>query len=362
MSKLFRDNFDKFAVYSDALDSYLASEEERQVIDVAKSALEAMTSTYSDYDSLTPYCSAVRGDALLKSISSVPNIPGVRRFLVIAVAFIREATLNNSNRSHSEQVVLTHFLGKSEYAESDPADEFWANYEVDYIRYVLPQILLNKKQAEILYENKNLDSKVREARDGIEEEVARSKLDLQNIQERIEAYKAELSKLASEYNFVGLADGFKQLLKIKGREKRASLTFVALLGVVSAILPVVFVLIVAGAALNGFIPQNWTPAAITKIVAIAGVEVTIIYFFRVTLREYMLIRSQVTNLQLRLTLCTFIEGYSEFSGRIRISEGGSSLNLFEGLIFGPLPEGDISLPATVDGLEQAVKLAQALKK
>ena len=97
------------------------------------------------------------------------------------------------------------------------------------------------------------------------------------------------------------------------------------------------------------------------MIALLGVEVVVLYFFRIALKSYLLARSQETNLQLRLALCSFIEGYLDFSAKASSRKADVGLQSFEALIFGNLPYDDPSLPATLDGIEQIAKILQSVK-
>ncbi|WP_353243078.1 hypothetical protein [Providencia sp.] len=83
-----------------------------------------------------------------------------------------------------------------------------------------------------------------------------------------------------------------------------------------------------------------------------------IYYFRVALINYNSIKAELNQINLRTTLCMFIQGYVEFSQR---NDNHDSLSKFESLIFSNIVSDDKNIPTTLDGLDQLAKLIGALK-
>ncbi|MCX9118031.1 hypothetical protein [Providencia rettgeri] len=83
-----------------------------------------------------------------------------------------------------------------------------------------------------------------------------------------------------------------------------------------------------------------------------------IYYFRVALINYNSIKAELNQINLRTTLCMFIQGYVEFSQR---NDNHDSLSKFESLIFSNIVSDDKNIPTTLDGLDQLAKLISALK-
>jgi len=85
-----------------------------------------------------------------------------------------------------------------------------------------------------------------------------------------------------------------------------------------------------------------------------------VYFFRVLLFNYKSVKSQILQIDLRKTLCRFIQNYSEYSSNIKKNDA-SSLDKFESIIFSGIVTDDGNLPSTFDGMEQIGKLIKAAK-
>lgn len=83
-----------------------------------------------------------------------------------------------------------------------------------------------------------------------------------------------------------------------------------------------------------------------------------LYLFRVSLLNYQSIKAELTQINLRRSLCMFIQGYTEFSVK---HEDRSSLSKFESLVFSNVIPDSKKIPSTLDGLEQLAKLFESMK-
>jgi len=86
----------------------------------------------------------------------------------------------------------------------------------------------------------------------------------------------------------------------------------------------------------------------------------LLYFFRVTLFNYKSVCAQVLQIELRMTLCRFIQHYSEHAAAIK-KNSDVTLDRFETVIFSGLVSNDSDLPATFDGVEQLTSLFKTMK-
>ena len=66
-------------------------------------------------------------------------------------------------------------------------------------------------------------------------------------------------------------------------------------------------------------------------------------------------------LELRKSLCQFIQNYAEYAKEIKENDG-VVLDKFENLIFSSIVASDDKIPTTFDGMEQIAKLAEIFKK
>ncbi|MET0013053.1 MAG: hypothetical protein ABW088_05315 [Sedimenticola sp.] len=196
-------------------------------------------------------------------------------------------------------------------------------------------------------------------------EVSRSAIDLREEWEndlaekeaRVLSLKESLNKYESGFNFVGLFDGFNDLSNEKTTEKNNLLFWLRVLGVL-IVSPLVVEVIVIYLNLDN-LDNIKIPLALSTIPTISLV-VIFIYYFRVLLFNYKSVKSQLLQIELRKTLCRFIQHYTEYSSEIK-KKDGDSLEKFENIIFSGIVSDDEKLPSTFDGVEQISKLIKAAK-
>jgi hypothetical protein len=184
--------------------------------------------------------------------------------------------------------------------------------------------------------------------------------------EKLETYKAEVKSIgervdgvAGKQNFVSLAEAFNNLIE----SKKAELTAVdkRLLWMALAVLaPLVLSFVVT--TLIWLLHENPAAELKDKIIYFAPViiplEVVLIYFFRIFLKEQLSLKGQILQLELRYGVCAFIKGYAEFVKTI----GDNKLDKFEALIFSGITPDPTAVPGTFDGMEQLAGLVQKLQK
>lgn len=308
-------------------------------------ALGSMLENSEEYDRnaiLTPKWIGSSFKSLL--IGKDYSDSAIKKLLSLAARIVREVTIRRSSYTALEMEILDHYINPRSSLKGDDLAQ------ADYIRNGLPISI----QRDILESISDAGRSAELVKNGL--------LDgLGEVERRIDAYRGELGKLESNYNFVGLTAAFKKLLEEKRKEKWVSFIASVGLGLFAIGIPLaVLVMRASGVAKDLLDPSSWSPAALIFIVAIFGVEVVALYFFRIALKNYQVTRSQITSLQLRNALCAFIEGYVEFRGRCA-GKDYSALSGFEKLIFAGLPDGDGGLPSTVDGLAQVTDLIKAAR-
>jgi hypothetical protein len=91
-----------------------------------------------------------------------------------------------------------------------------------------------------------------------------------------------------------------------------------------------------------------------------SVEIILIYFFRVILLNHRSVKAQAMQIELRQTLCQFIQSYAEYSAKIK-KQDGVALEKFESLIFSGILSDPEKLPSTFDGIEQIGNFIKSVK-
>lgn len=181
--------------------------------------------------------------------------------------------------------------------------------------------------------------------------------ELSGRETRVNTLKEELSRYETGFNFVGLFDGFNDLSSDKKAEKENLLFWLKVLGFL-IVIPLVAEMIVLYLNLDNLDKvKNVLALSIVPTISLVAI---FIYYFRVILFNYKAAKSQLLQIELRKTLCRFIQHYSEYSSKIK-EKDKESLDKFENIIFSGIVSDDERLPTTFDGVEQLGKLIKSVK-
>ncbi|MDN3647873.1 hypothetical protein QWZ13_02970 [Reinekea marina] len=181
--------------------------------------------------------------------------------------------------------------------------------------------------------------------------------DLSARETRVDRLKKSLSEYENGFNFVGLYQGFDDLAEAKSTERDNILFWLRILSVI-IVFPILAELIVIYQNLDNI--SGIRDGLIVSLFPTLSLAAIAIYYFRVLLFNYKSVKSQLLQIDLRKTLCRFIQHYSEYSSEIK-KQDADSLEKFENIIFSGIVTEDGSLPSTYDGIEQLGKLIKSAK-
>jgi hypothetical protein len=175
---------------------------------------------------------------------------------------------------------------------------------------------------------------------------------------RVNNLKENLDQYESAFNFVGLHQGFAELGDAKRCEKNGILVWLVVFGI----------LIILPFACEGYL--IWThletleklkTALLVSVVPTLSVAGILVFYFRVLLHNFNAAKSQVLQIELRKTLCRFIQSYVLYAEKMK-EKNSDSLSRFENIIFSGIVSSDEKLPSTFDGIEQLGNLIKSIKK
>lgn len=153
--------------------------------------------------------------------------------------------------------------------------------------------------------------------------------ELSKREARVDSLRESLSKYENAFNFVGLYQGFDELSTEKRGERDGILFWLRVLSVL-IVSPVVAELIFVYMHLDNIAAvKDGLLVSIFPTVSLVAISV---YYFRVLLFNYKSVKSQLLQIDLRKTLCRFIQNYSEYSGEMKKKDAGS-LDKFESIVF-----------------------------
>lgn len=181
--------------------------------------------------------------------------------------------------------------------------------------------------------------------------------DIEKRQKLLHGISDNIKNLTSEYNFVGLVNGFTSLKSTKEVERKVAFCTLIAIGALMLILPVCQIIFV----INKIESINkYQTTLVYSLPTIIAVEVILLYFFRVVLSQFKSVKAQLLQVDLRISLCQFIESYAEYVSKIR-EKDSSALSKFEALIFSGLVTDESGIPSTFDGIEQVASLIRSLR-
>lgn len=194
----------------------------------------------------------------------------------------------------------------------------------------------------------------------VNDAISKWSKNLSDIEVKVALHEENLKKHHQNYNFVGLSKAFHEMFQQKKREKNKIL---ALLVVVGGLMMVPLLLQFASGEATAFMRVaggDLTAASISKLLSLVALEVVLVYFFRIILHNFYSVKAQLLQLDLRQSLCAFIESYVDFAQEKK-SKGGESLSRFEALVFSGISPDVKNIPNTFDGIDQLAKLIKELK-
>lgn len=173
----------------------------------------------------------------------------------------------------------------------------------------------------------------------------------------IKDLESSLKKHEIAFNFVGLYAGFSKLGRIKKEEYCWAKRIMFLLGVLiplPLIAEAIYMLSMPVEALANY-------SYLIKTIPIFSLTLIMIYYFRISLNNYNSIRAQIMQIELRKSLCRFIQSYAEYVKGVKSNGNESLLVKFEEIIFSNIMTSEEKVPSTFDGLEQLAGLIGAVK-
>lgn len=174
----------------------------------------------------------------------------------------------------------------------------------------------------------------------------------------VEKWHNSLKNYKEAFNFVGIFDGFNQLHKKKVEElwwARFGLLSLAviLLGSLSYEIYSIRDIIIEKGSID-------TVSLIALTVPFTILIFLLLYFFKIVLQTMRSIQAQLLQLDLRLTLCRFIQGYAASASDLK-KQHPEGFEKFESVIFSPLVSSDDKIPNTFEGLDQLSSVVNIIK-
>ncbi|MGQ5713318.1 hypothetical protein ACUIJ3_04135 [Enterobacter cloacae] len=189
------------------------------------------------------------------------------------------------------------------------------------------------------------------------EEVKKLANDVGKSLEEVKALEERVSKLRTKYNFVGLSSGFSQIKDKKEEELRTSeVAYKNLFGCMF-ICPLAILLI------HVFFPEKLPQGynILQVFLPFITIEMVMLYFFRLSYLEAKSLRAQLLQIDLKLSLCSFIDNYVKYR-KEHNTNVRKVLDSFDSVIFSPIQANENNIPSMFDGMEALANLADKIIK
>lgn len=283
-------------------------------------------------------------------------------FYICCARFLKEYIMYLS-RNKSSNVFITSLWNSFESDDLSLLNDRCLK-QVDYIKNEMGVSILNfyfgdqgfKAFLDFSNNIKQADIKSDAIKQSIVNGEANLKRLLDEKQVKVEALSDKLEKQKTAFNFVGLSQGFETLLKTKKSARSYTFFFLLCIGAFLFVVPTVYIRTIINFSadiIND--PYIWKLA-----IPFAGGEIILLYFFRVILNHYNSLQTQIMQLELRQSLCQFIQSYADYAKEIK-EKDGASLEKFENLIFSSILSSPDKVPSTFDGLEQLSNLIKNMR-
>lgn len=189
------------------------------------------------------------------------------------------------------------------------------------------------------------------------EEVKKLANDVSKSLEEVQALEERVSKLRTQYNFVGLSSGFSQIKDKKEEELRSS--EVAYKNLFGCMFICPLIILVVHIFSPEKIPQGYN--VLQVLLPMVTIEMVMLYFFRLSYLEAKSLRAQLLQIDLKLSLCSFIDNYVKYR-KEHNTNVRKVLDSFDSVIFSPIQANENNIPSMFDGVEALANLADKIIK
>ncbi len=226
--------------------------------------------------------------------------------------------------------------------------------QVQFARQQMPIAMLKQLIGSPVLQNITAPQKIADA---IDAKFTAWNKDLQEKEQTATRLSKALETYTTAFNFVGLNKGFDRLSKEKRLEVKSLNKWLVGFGVMAGI-PLAAEMVAAAFYWDRV--KDLNPNVLFAAIPAFSLTILLIYFFRIVLRRVEAARSQLLQIELRKTLCQFIQSYADYSNKIR-GNNPEALSKFENIIFSGIVSTDDKLPTTFDGVDQLSQLVQAVR-
>lgn len=195
-------------------------------------------------------------------------------------------------------------------------------------------------------------------KDDVDKKFADWEASLSQHELRVAAFQSNLDTVEEGTNFVKLHQGFNRLSKVKKTELfwiRCAMVAFGSLAIAPALIELWYLF-----SLQDVIGNKSKILLGATALAALTTSFLLIYFFRIALRSADSVKAQILQIEVRKTLCEFIQGYAMYAKEVKVQAPGA-LDKFESIIFSGIVANEDKLPSAFDGVDQLANLFKSIK-
>lgn len=299
------------------------------------------------------YMSVVSKEVVRKLLDKLKGTNGIDSDINISFALVYRVVMDVGITEFNNDVEDIIYSCQQHILVSYDSFDNHSRREVDYVNRFMPLDVLKRITdsdafsfyKQVSFQFQDINKKTEEWAEYIDKQ-----------QEKVNGLHEQLVEKENAYNFVGLYHGFQEI----NREKKKELSFAFWVMFIFGMLMLIF----SGVDIYLFGYKYSTSnvaSNLYRIIPYLTLMLILIYFFRISLFHFRTIKTQITQLRLRMSLCQFIQSYAEYSKDLQ-KENGGLLSKFEDIVFSNIFSTEEKIPSAYDGIDQIASLIGSIKK
>lgn len=314
--------------------------------------IQMLQKVYDNPNSFDEFCQ----DTIAEYKTRIPNAlikicngESSQKYKILLFEFFHRLMCEHAFRSRYSHQQDSSFSIRSDIIKNLTNLPIELHPEILYDNHAMPALWVNKI---LTSENFKKAEKFLSRTDEFDNFIRTSGASLDHQIEKVNALKDELNSYQVGFNFVGLYKGFHDLKEQKIKSLKSTKLGLYFLGLC----------LLLSVALSFYYAPDFDSTKIPRIISAIGFDVLLAYYFKIFLSNFNKTKEELSAIDLRMTLCQFIQSYAEFAKEIN-AQSPSTLEKFDTLIFSSL-ESTINNQASTnfDGVDQITKLVEIIKQ
>ncbi len=284
-------------------------------------------------------------------INDFSNLSSVKQLVFVLACMLAEKIFKTNNNTLTDLLnfatsqqfnysIITGAVAQKRYFSLSPEDKNFISFQ---IQGIVLKGMFEELQKKLDHPESQFNTFYTTLKNK-EEEIENT---LSQHQDRADKLVAFIQQQHSNLNFISLGKAFEQITKEKNTVKNNIEKYL-----IGFFIPLLVVPLIVAVTLYFQEHPNYY-----LCISAATIELLILYAFRLCYQQYLSVKSELLQVNLRYNLCAFIESYMNF----KKDNKDNTVDLFEQLIFSNIISDEKKVPATVDGLDGLARMIETIK-